>query len=786
MKSYIKIILTLILFIILTVLVTYKETREANLQKQTESQTVEKFEDSTPSSSINTVVQKMEDFNVTDDKNTVYAFFVVNNSLEIYHDKGSVSDIGGKATSLLVGSVNQPDKPDNEYENKVYKFVIPNFNFGDRLLIYYKNSQYSGYIGGHIRWNGRDYPTTDENFSVLSVETSTDKGINNFVQAGRRVGCYRDGPDRRLVNYLGKGFTHEQCRDKAIEMDYPYYGLQYGGECFIDKDLDRATSYGKIDESNCLMKDNSKPFSNQQLGGNWANDLYNTFESPKFRMCSLVNTIKATDSANNLLLGIHKNARILKLEQGANCENSELEWTKDNKKYGFVEVEWKPLDPPEISFCSDPDFTEFYPVGCSDPTSKRNCDSTVNKGFKSDNNLCKNKYNVSYNDYDNPDFYKMVSEAWQIINTDDINKPALINKFSTDLRSSINNTMEACCNILSKQRIKDGDNSFNINTCISETRNQFNSSKYYDMVNETSKLCRSGELKENQHTCNLFTKALSDTFYAARTIISLSMKPTAQFIADLNTNTKTGKKTVRSIPVPKAVPKNTCKIIKIVRVRTSPDGANVINLAEIEVFDDKGNKIPNLTNKNSSTHPAGPDGNLVDGRKNNFAHTLNNQIGDEMTITLPTQTSISRVRITNRQDCCGHRAIGLQVRTFDSTGIQPITTIDINDYSDFYEISYNQDSAPSIKSSPWSCIPGVNTPLRINQNNDVECMAFDRRNCIWQDTPQQCNRVKNAYQFNNRVAPLSCGKGHQSQYGTTGYSDGPGHWCNKGKNALNK
>ncbi|DAZ97654.1 TPA: hypothetical protein N0F65_003972 [Lagenidium giganteum] len=77
----------------------------------------------------------------------------------------------------------------------------------------------------------------------------------------------------------------------------------------------------------------------------------------------------------------------------------------------------------------------------------------------------------------------------------------------------------------------------------------------------------------------------------------------------------------------------------------------------------------------------------------------------------------------------------------------------------------------------WQCIPGVLVPLRVNHVGDVECMADNRRDCFWQGSLSDCQRLADNPPF--ALIPLVCGSAHNTEYGSTGY-DTAGHWCRTG------
>ena len=91
----------------------------------------------------------------------------------------------------------------------------------------------------------------------------------------------------------------------------------------------------------------------------------------------------------------------------------------------------------------------------------------------------------------------------------------------------------------------------------------------------------------------------------------------------------------------------------------------IINLAEVEVF------APGGTTSLAADKPvdgtmfrseAFPGSNFVDGNFTNFGHTWgrDESVHDQIKIDLGSENEIEKIKITNRVDCCKHRAQGIK------------------------------------------------------------------------------------------------------------------------------
>ena len=80
----------------------------------------------------------------------------------------------------------------------------------------------------------------------------------------------------------------------------------------------------------------------------------------------------------------------------------------------------------------------------------------------------------------------------------------------------------------------------------------------------------------------------------------------------------------------------------------------------------------------------------------------------------------------------------------------------------------------------FKSITGIDTPIRLNRNYDVECLSIDGKNCLTKEisTDKECNN----FMFKNfdNIKPLACGKMLKAVNGTEGYGVA-NHWCEQGK-----
>ena len=379
--------------------------------------------------------------------------------------------------------------------NRVYKMKINNYVAGDKILFYYRNTGGPGYIAGHIFWNGNYYPTNNTDYSCSGIFSKFKQNGRYFRETGKRLGCYKDGPNRRLRFYAGPNMSNEKCRDISIARKHRYYGMQYGGECWTDNNIYKAKSYGRLNDNRCNMRGkNSMTKWTQRQGGGWANDMYDTKNAPILRHCGKAN--KAP---------IHRDAFRIKSEQGPNCAHNELGWVEimfKTEKSNLVDKE----------YCPDPRYTEFNAAACENSTDRESCMRTPLKGFKPSMSKCVNIHDVSHYDYNNKDFYNIVSSA-VVTNINHVSS-----SISEVLYRNMIDVLNMACSIKSIQGNVDyteDDKCKNIvDDIISRGKNTY---KFFGIVNDAVKLSKNPKLG-NQQLSHQFNIKLKEFIKNARRI----------------------------------------------------------------------------------------------------------------------------------------------------------------------------------------------------------------------------------------------------------------------------
>ena len=136
-------------------------------------------------------------------------------------------------------------------------------------------------------------------YKMDEVFSNPKAGLNSYLinksQQFKKIGSYKDEPNRALPDYKGMVSNAQQCAELCN--GYQYFGLQdrqpnNQSQCFCGNDLDKAKQYGA---SNC-----------NEYGGIWCNYIYE-LTSP-YNMENLdVKTTDSEDTTNNFNLQDNSN-----------------------------------------------------------------------------------------------------------------------------------------------------------------------------------------------------------------------------------------------------------------------------------------------------------------------------------------------------------------------------------------------------------------------------------------------------------------------------------------------
>lgn len=80
------------------------------------------------------------------------------------------------------------------------------------------------------------------------------------------------------------------------------------------------------------------------------------------------------------------------------------------------------------------------------------------------------------------------------------------------------------------------------------------------------------------------------------------------------------------------------------------------------------------------------------------------------------------------------------------------------------------DNATGLDATSWTCVPGVNAPVQVNSQSQIQCVSIDGNNCLWQ---AQCKNLLENLPVH--IKPYIC---------TTKQLKDTTHWCYKAYQAL--
>ena len=264
--------------------------------------------------------------------------------------------------------------------NVATSFTINNPVPGDKMWIHAENRAGDGGLIFEFKIGGKIIYSNRETTKFLGKFSPTGKTAGN-----RFLGCYRDGHNRDLKEEIGSGMSLTRCMETAINMGMPYYALQYGTHCFVGNSYGR---HGEIGIENCSMSCNAN--YNERCGGSWANAVFAVNQEPK--------VIEREKPG-------HVDSRFSSL--------SKYLWPTESGIWSLgrwnIEIQIPRFD--TLPFCPDPDFEEFNPAGCSQPTDKNSCNAMPLANYNAELSKCFTKFD--WNNFDK--FYVTLNKLFEYI-----------------------------------------------------------------------------------------------------------------------------------------------------------------------------------------------------------------------------------------------------------------------------------------------------------------------------------------------------------------------------------
>jgi len=80
----------------------------------------------------------------------------------------------------------------------------------------------------------------------------------------------------------------------------------------------------------------------------------------------------------------------------------------------------------------------------------------------------------------------------------------------------------------------------------------------------------------------------------------------------------------------------------------------------------------------------------------------------------------------------------------------------------------------------FKTITGIDVPIRMNRNMEIECLSFNGRDCEFGRIASESQCANYINQNEAKIKPLVCGAMHLKIYGYNGFNR-PSHWCEIGR-----
>jgi hypothetical protein len=404
---------------------------------------------------------------------------------------------------------------------RVYYIDVKNFMPGDSLLFKCYNGGGPGYWGGHMFLNGKFIPFNKASVKIVAMWSTT---VKKYLPTGKYLGCYRDSRNRRMQGTGNR--RHENCQDIALRANRRFFGLQHGGYCSISNDWRKTTSYGRVPDRYCSNQHIATRIRDKRVrwsqaygsGGPWTNAVYDTK-----RPADIFYT-KYGNFANRWLRNANRRGRTLMMPGVRGLMPFRAGRERDIFLWRYVVFQYKhsvppppppypaysPPPPEKQPFCPDIRYTEFNSAGCANPSSTKSCIQTVYPTHKVKMSECVHKFRVDGQDYDNEDFYRIISEAVEIVKKNKGDKNTL-----TSLKNQFRHVARLCCSILNW---KDEDE--NLNDCRRKSAN-LDVGYLNELIQEALDQSDKHAMK-NGKTANTFLR--SQLKSDIKTLISLSRK----------------------------------------------------------------------------------------------------------------------------------------------------------------------------------------------------------------------------------------------------------------------